>query len=156
MFTNFFLFSLNLRLGDRKSVVNDGAIFQTRQVKRFELALFVALVVGAAILFLQKPLWHQDQIAKTETVNLATDPRADAIYQLSPADQHLLVHAVEHFCVQEYHRDTCIHHLITCGTPCLVVIPKPQRAKIFADYQGLRQSRGLPPITPIVRGDEDP
>lgn len=86
------------------------------------------------------------QEKKNESVDLTKESRFSVLYQLPAKDQKVLVRAVEHFCVKSYHRDSCIHHLITCGVPCLVVIPKPRRGKIFADYQALRKSRNLPPL----------
>lgn len=87
--------------------------------------------------------------------NLVNDDRAGVVYKLPPKDRELLLQSVNYYCVNKYHRDSCIHHLITCGIPCLVAIPKAQRRIVFADYQKLRAERGLPPLPKVSHTDDD-
>jgi hypothetical protein len=84
--------------------------------------------------------------------SLVTDQGAGKVYQLPIQQQLTLINTVEHFCVKEYHRDSCIHHLITCGVPCLAAVPKSERTRIFEDYQKLRAERGLPPLPNVSHG----
>lgn len=86
---------------------------------------------------------------------LATNQDVGVLYKLDKQTQDTLVQAVEHFCVKAYERNSCIKHLSTCGKPCFVVIPKEQRAKVFADYQALRKERGLVPLLEIPKKTDD-
>ena len=87
--------------------------------------------------------------------SLRDEPRSAVVYKLTPKEQELLLQSVDYYCVKKYHRDSCIHHLITCGVPCMVAIPKPRRRTIFADYQKLRAERGLPQLPNVPHGDFD-
>lgn len=119
--------------------------------------IFGALIVIAILFVIHKrfahlPLQETQAISTTASqtpskgVDLVNDQGFNKIYNLSEKDRETLLKAVEHFCVHEYHRDSCIHHLITCGNPCLVRVPKSYRKRILADYERLRKDRGLPPI----------
>lgn len=87
---------------------------------------------------------------------LVDEKGVGVIYKLDPKLQDMLIKAVEHFCVKKYHRESCVHHLSTCGNPCLVAVPKDQRIKIFNDYQRLRKAQGLPMLLkmPAIEDDE--
>ncbi len=85
--------------------------------------------------------------------DLKTNSQAGVLYQLPVDQQDRLVKAVEHFCVTRYHRDSCLHHLITCGVPCLERIPKAKRKAIHADYVKLRAERGLAPMPQVPQDD---
>lgn len=62
----------------------------------------------------------------------------------APTDPNLLKNTVEYFCVQDYKRDSCIDHLLSCGMKCMETIPEGQRKKIFSDYQSLKAEKKLP------------
>lgn len=51
--------------------------------------------------------------------------------------------AVAHTCLEKYHRDSCIHHLIKCGPKCKVLIPEQKFAFIESQYWELMRERGL-------------
>jgi hypothetical protein len=103
------------------------------------LALIVFLVIqpttDSETAVREKKLPSQPPLVKEVGVN--------KLYQLDKQSQGTLVQVVEHFCVKEYHRESCIHHLMTCGSPCFVVIPAKKRPKIFADYNAVRKGLGL-------------
>lgn len=75
------------------------------------------------------------------------------LYNLKPQDQKLLLGAVDHFCVKAYQRESCVHYLITCGVPCITVIPRPLRKRIIDDYQALRVGKGLAPLPLAPNGN---
>ncbi|MGE4133897.1 MAG: hypothetical protein AB7F86_19835 [Bdellovibrionales bacterium] len=85
---------------------------------------------------------------------LVKEMGVNKIYSFDEKTQEVLLSAVEHYCVKEYHAPSCIHHLATCGNPCLIAIPKDKRKKIFDDYQALRVSKGLPALN-VIKEDED-
>lgn len=51
--------------------------------------------------------------------------------------------AVATTCLESYHRDSCLHHLIRCGAGCKAIIPKQKLALIETDYWKLMRQRGL-------------
>lgn len=120
------------------------------------LVLLTAAIALVAGLFWKRqteqsrphPIAIPSAAASSAVDPLIKDQRADVLYKLSPADQKKLLGAVEQFCVKTYDRNSCLHHLITCGVPCLVAVPRPQRKKIFNEYQALRAERGLLPLPP--------
>lgn len=121
--------------------------------------LVMALVLAAGLLFWMALRPGRPRTAaapaKSSPAGLVENDRANQIYKLPIKDQNLLLKTVEYYCVKAYHRDSCLHHLITCGTPCLVAIPGREREKILNAYNALRQERGLPPLPPTPRYDED-
>lgn len=50
---------------------------------------------------------------------------------------------VAHTCLDRYHRDSCLQHLITCGPPCKALIPDEKFVVIQKDYWALMKQRGL-------------
>jgi hypothetical protein len=55
-------------------------------------------------------------------------------------EQHM---ATLHFCVADYHRESCLHYLAQCGEPCRNLIPARQLARVRADADDLARERGL-------------
>lgn len=86
---------------------------------------------------------------------LVQDQRAGVLYQLDKKTQTELIASVRHFCVETYHKESCVQHLITCGNPCVVVIPKNLRTRIFNDYQMLRKAQGLPMLLKLPPKPDD-
>ncbi len=80
---------------------------------------------------------------------LVKEQGVSVLYSLDQPTQDTLIAAVQHFCVKNYERDSCVHHFATCGHPCLVVIPQDKRKRIVDDYKALRKSRGLPDLKPL-------
>lgn len=127
---------------------------------RFEVLLLgLALLAGAWLLYKKfSPRTGEPAVVAGQTapgqVDLVEDQRAQVFYKLPVSEQQRLLKAVEHFCGREYHRDSCIHHLATCGFPCMVVVPRDRRKRIFEDYQTLRQQKGLPPLS-VLPGQKE-
>ncbi|MGE3683604.1 MAG: hypothetical protein AB7G93_17920 [Bdellovibrionales bacterium] len=88
------------------------------------------------------------------TAQTSKPPKVNIIYKLPPDEQKRMLAAVEHFCTKEYDRESCLHYLITCGTPCLVTVPMEFRPRIYEDYAAARQHAGLPPLPPRIDGEE--
>ena len=125
-------------------------------MRRIDLILLaVFLVLAGAIVAWRKNRSHfiPKQI-KQEQRSLVNEMGVGVLYNLSPKEQETLLAAVDHFCVKSYERDSCLHHFITCGRPCLVIIPPPIRQKIMNDYQVLRHERGLPKIEMPANDDK--
>ena len=129
---------------------------------RIEVLLLGAALIAGAWLFYSKygsrvgiagSLPNTNSAATQDT--LVTDQRAQVFYKLPIKEQQRLFKAVEQFCGKQYHRDSCVHHLATCGFPCMVVVPRDQRKRIFEDYQALRKDRGLPPLTVLPGHQEE-
>jgi type II secretory pathway component PulL len=50
---------------------------------------------------------------------------------------------VAHTCLDQYHRDSCLQHLINCGASCKALIPDDKFLVIQNDYWTLMKQRGL-------------
>jgi hypothetical protein len=50
---------------------------------------------------------------------------------------------VVHFCLESYHRDSCLDRYIRCGAGCRPLIPNEKFAVIQKDYWNLMRERGL-------------
>jgi hypothetical protein len=51
--------------------------------------------------------------------------------------------AVAYSCLEKYHRDSCLHNLIACGSRCTNIIPQEKFQQISSDYWQLRRTRGI-------------
>jgi hypothetical protein len=102
-----------------------------------------------------KSLAKAPPAAATPTNPLAAEKRADILYTLPVQQQKTLLKTVEFFCVKAYHRESCVHYLITCGPPCFIAIPKEKRVQIFNDYQILRKQAGMPQLLKLPPKPED-
>lgn len=51
--------------------------------------------------------------------------------------------AVTYTCLDRYHRDSCIHHLIQCGPACKAIIPATRFGQIEREYWSLMAERKL-------------
>jgi len=71
--------------------------------------------------------------------------RAEIAYQeLKQKTEHSARLAeVAHTCLDKYHRDSCLQHLITCGPPCKALIPDDKFLVIQKEYWALMKQRGL-------------
>jgi hypothetical protein len=128
---------------------------------RFLKGIFYLLPVAAVVFFWFKPslLTGRHLLFPARASNPAPaarpGPDQEADKKISPPDHEVLPSEVEQSCVKYYDRDTCIQHLLTCGTPCLVALPKPDRERILKDYEQLKGERGLPNLPEIPQGLPD-
>lgn len=119
----------------------------------------IVFIVGAALavtgwLFMEKMQSAPGGSATGTKHPLVEEKGVGVMYKLDKKLQGTLIQAVQEFCVTKYHRESCIHHLSTCGNPCMVAIPKNLRVKIFNDYQNLRKEKGLPMLLKMPPKEE--
>jgi len=98
---------------------------------------------------------HKASVYPDRQHPLVKDPGVGVMYKLEPKMQETLLNAVKHFCVEKYHRESCVHHLSTCGNPCVIAIPKDKRVQIFNDYQTLRKEKGLSMLLKMPPADSE-
>jgi len=119
-------------------------------MKYLEEFLLVVLGVSLVILVttkygenIQSYIRKPAAITKPATVKSAPPTQAQINeYKQALSNKAQYVTAL-HFCVVEYRRDSCLHHLIHCGEKCKSLIPKEQFTKIKQDYQALMIERKL-------------
>jgi len=118
--------------------------------------IIALLFVGGWLLYPrhQAPVVVSGSVIALHTEDpLVTETRASLVYGLPSPERNRLLDAVHYFCGVDYKRDSCLHHLITCGMPCVTVVPRDRRMTVFQDYQKARVERGLLPLPPRTSED---
>ncbi|MGE4133755.1 MAG: hypothetical protein AB7F86_19110 [Bdellovibrionales bacterium] len=75
---------------------------------------------------------------------IKTDRSSSSSERLSSSKQKLF-QSVLLTCVKVYHRDSCLHYLILCGSECKSLTSKSTFLRAREDYWALVNSRGLTP-----------
>lgn len=112
----------------------------------------VVLALGFFVLALKKPQarhpashnFQSEQVVNRIMENSKRD-LAEEAYQrnVQKAQTSQQLASVAYFCLESYHRDSCLHHLISCGQRCRALLPQDKFAKINNDYWALMRLRGL-------------
>ncbi len=104
---------------------------------------------------------HTEQAARVVDQRIANEKRAEQIVDNIVAAGHTdraqmqydrrtasfrfgdQLASVTYTCLEKYHRDSCIHHLIKCGPKCKAIIPNEKFVMIEQQYWQLMQERDL-------------
>ena len=97
------------------------------------------LVPLVAILFgvLGLAFVHRHFAAQAFNSKTVLEAPAKTDAQLTHAER---IRAVIYFCDIQYHKESCVHHMIACGETCVHAVSIRGRARMVADYKELRRS----------------
>lgn len=105
-----------------------------------------AFFIAAAAVIIFAPRGPGPEVKATLTpprLDLRRVPANMNFTTMTPMDRQRVTVAVIYFCLDRYQRDSCLHHLITCGDECKKLISPKKWAFLKTEYAKVRSERGL-------------
>lgn len=110
-------------------------------IRDYSIYVF-ATVVGILVIGIYVTVTNPKQIiVEKEQTFLNTTTEASIYDKLTPKEQTVIKQLVFAYCSFRYHRDSCLHHYITCGHSCKGLVSPKTLARMKRDYKLLTKYR---------------